>query len=100
MSWVADVRGDVLYMVQKRPLDPRWSQQDLHVLLGWCASAQALGWTEERAFITAEAIVMKKKHHDLSWAQENLVKDMELLLVSGEKHEAEQENKENSCVEE
>jgi hypothetical protein len=89
MSWVAGIRNDVLYEVQKRPLDPRWSQQDLQVLLGWCASAQALGWTEQRAFLTAEAIVFQKKNHGLRWSNETLKEDMELLLVSGEEHEAE-----------
>ena len=82
MSWVSGLRADVLYKIQKRPLDPRWSQEDLHVLLGWCASAQALGWTEQRAFQTAEALVMKKKL-GLTWSNQALLDDMELLLVSG-----------------
>jgi hypothetical protein len=89
MSWIAGIRNNVLYKVQKRPLDPRWSQQDLQVLLGWCASAQALGWTEQRAFLTAEALVMKKKNHGITWSQQSLLDDMELLLVSGEEHKAE-----------
>jgi hypothetical protein len=84
--WVAGIRNDVLYKVQKRPLDPRWSQEDLQILLGLCASAQALGWTEQRAFLTAEALVMKKKNHGLTWSNEELKEDMELLLVSGEQH--------------
>lgn len=88
MSWVAGIRNDVMYKVQKRPLDPRWSQEDLQVLLGWCASAQALGWTEQRAFQAAEALVMKKKNHGIVWLNETLLADMELLLVSGEQHEA------------
>jgi hypothetical protein len=87
MSWIAGIRNDELYKVQKRPLDPRWSQQDLQVLLGWCASAQALGWTEQRAFQTAEAIVMKKKYHGLEWSNMSLKEDIELLLISGEQHE-------------
>ena len=65
MSWVAGLRSDILYTIQKRPLDPRWSQQDFQVFLGLCASAQALGWTEQRAFQTAEALVMKKKYHGI-----------------------------------
>lgn len=89
MSWVAGIRKDILYTVQKRPLDPRWSQQDLQVLLGWSASAQALGWTEQRAFNVAEALVMKKKYHGLTWSNEALLDDMKLLLVSGEEHNAE-----------
>lgn len=88
MSWIAGIRNDVVYKVQKRPLDPRWSQQDLQILLGWCASAQALGWTEQRSFNVAEAIVMKKKNHGISWSQEALLEDMELLLISGEEHKA------------
>jgi hypothetical protein len=84
--WVAGIRNDVLYKVQKRPLDPRWSQQDLQILLGYCASAQALGWTEQRAFLTAEALVMKKKNHGITWSQQELIDDMELLLVSREEH--------------
>jgi hypothetical protein len=89
MSWIAGIRNDEVYKVQKRPLDPRWSQQDLQVLLGWCASAQALGWTEQRAFNVAEALVMKKKNHGITWSNEELLADMELLLVSGEEHKTE-----------
>lgn len=89
MSWIAGIRNNVLYKVEKRPLDPRWSQQDLQVLLGWCASAQALGWTEQKAFNVAEALVMKKKNHGIRWSQQELIDDMELLLVSGEEHKAE-----------
>lgn len=89
MSWIAGIRNNILYKVEKRPLDPRWSQQDLQVLLGWCASAQALGWTEQRAFIVAEALVFHKKNHGLEWSNMEILNDMELLLVSGEQHEAE-----------
>ena len=89
MSWIAGIRNNILYKVEKRPLDPCWSQQDLQVLLGWCASAQALGWTEQRAFIVAEALVFKKKNHGLEWSNMELLNDMELLLISGEQHEAE-----------
>ena len=84
MSWVAGLRSDVLYTVQKRPLDPRWSQEDFQVLMGLCASAQALGWTEQRAFQTAEALVMKKKNHGIQWQNEALLEDMDLLLISRE----------------
>ena len=89
MSWIAGIRNDVLYKVQKRPLDPRWSEKDLQVFLGFCASAQALGWTEERAFIVSEAIVFQRKNHGLRWSNELLKEDMDLLLVSGEEHKAE-----------
>ena len=88
MSWIAGIRNDVVYKVEKRPLDPRWSEQDLQVLLGWSASAQALGWTEQRSFQVAEALVMKKKNHGIRWSQEALLEDMELLLISGEEHKA------------
>jgi hypothetical protein len=84
--WIAGIRNDILYKVEKRPLDPRWSQEDLHVLLGWCASAQALGWTEQRGFIVAEALVMKKKNHGITWSNQSLLDDMDLLRVSGEEH--------------
>ena len=87
MFWIAGIRNDVMYKVEKRPLDPRWSKQDLQVLLGWCASAQALGWTEQRAFVTAEALLMKKKNHGIVWSNQVLLDDME-LLVSGEEHKA------------
>lgn len=86
--WVAGIRKDEVYKVEKRPLDPRWSQQDLQVLLGFCASAQALGWTEQRAFVVAEALVMKKKNHGIAWSNQSLLDDMDLLLVSGEQHKA------------
>jgi len=89
MSWITGIRNDIVYKIQRRPLDPRWSQQDLQVLLGWCASAQALGWTEQRSFIVAEALVMKKNNHGIRWSQKELIDDMELLLVSGEEHKAE-----------
>ena len=88
MFWIAGIRNDIMYKVEKRPLDPRWSQQDLQVLLGWCASAQALGWTEQRAFVTSEALLMKKKNHGIVWSNQELVNDMDLLLVSGEEHKA------------
>lgn len=85
MRWVSGLRSDIMYTIEKRPLDPRWSQQDLQVLLGWCASAQALGWTEQRAFLVAEALVMKKKNYGIQWQNEALLEDMDILfLVSRE----------------
>jgi hypothetical protein len=80
MRWVSGLRSDNMYTIEQRPLDPRWSQQDLQVLLGWCASAQALGWTEQRAFLVAEALVMKKKNHGIQWQNEALLEDMDVLL--------------------
>jgi len=84
MNWVAGIRSGKLYTVKKRPVDPRWSQQDLQVVLGYCASAQALGWTEQRSFQVAEAIMFEKKHGVSCQA---LFDDMNLLLISGEKHQ-------------
>ena len=80
MRWVSGLRSDIMYTIEQRPLDPSWSQQDLQVLLGWCASAQALGWTEQRAFLVAEALVMKKKNHGIQWQNETLLEDMDILL--------------------
>lgn len=92
MNWVAGLRSGTLYTVKQRPLDPRWSKQDLHVLLGWCASAQALGWNEQRAFQTAEAIVMQSKNHGIKWNHLELIEDIEhLLVVTRKEHEAEQD---------
>lgn len=89
MNWVAGIRSNVLYTVKSRPLDPRWSQQDLHTMLGWCANGKALGWTEERAFQTAEAIVMRSKNHGIRWPHTKLNDDIETLLsVSREQHES------------
>ena len=90
MRWIAGIRSDILYTVQKRPLDPRWSNKDLQVMLGWCASAQAMGWTEERAFQTAEAIVMQSRNKGIHWTHVALSDDIECLLaISRKEHEAE-----------
>jgi len=76
--WIAGIRAGVLYKVAKRPLDPRWSQTDLQNLLGLCATGQHLGWTEERAFQVAEAILMKKKLN-LVWSNDELNADISLI---------------------
>jgi hypothetical protein len=86
--WVTGIRNGSFYKISKRPLDPRWSQQDVHVLLGWCANGLSLGWTEDRAFQAAEAIVMRTKNYGISWSQQNLKDDMYLLGISREKHES------------
>ena len=89
MSWVAGLRSGILYTVAKRPLDPRWSQQDLHILLGHCANGMAMGWKEDRAFQAAEAIIMRSKNHGIHWSQDMLVKDIDsLLAVTRKQHEA------------
>jgi hypothetical protein len=48
-------------------------------MLGWCASAQHLGWNETRAFQVAEAIVMERKCDGIKWPQSQLTDDMNLL---------------------
>ena len=73
------MRNGSFYKIQKRPLDPRWSQEDLQVLLGWCANGLTLGWTEDRAFQVAEAIVIRSKNYGLTWSQHSLNQDMDLL---------------------
>ena len=74
------MRNGSFYKIQKRPLDPRWSQKDLQVLLGWCANGLSLGWTEDRAFQVAEAIVMKSKY-TLTWSHDSLNNDIKLLVT-------------------
>lgn len=76
--WIAGLREGILYKVAKRPLDPRWSQTDLQTLLGLCATGQHLGWTEERAFQAAEALVYKKKLN-LIWENDQLNADVTQL---------------------
>ena len=76
--WIAGLREGVLYKVAERPLDPRWSQADLQILLGLCATGQHLGWTEERAFQAAEALVYKKKLNPI-WRNDELTNDMSQL---------------------
>jgi len=77
--WVAGVRNGILYKVKKRPLDPRWSSADLQTMLGLCATGQHLGWTEERAFRAAEAVIIRKSCAGIVWANESLNADIELL---------------------
>ena len=84
MSWVSGVRGTVLYTVQQRPVDPRWSNRDIQTMLGWCATGQHLGWNEERAFQAAEAIVMKSKCHGIRWAHCGLNDDIQTLIDHAE----------------
>ena len=76
--WIAGLREGVLYKVAKRPLDPRWSQADLQAVLGLCATGQHLGWTEERAFQAAEALIYKKKL-SLIWQNDELNADVRKL---------------------
>jgi hypothetical protein len=78
--WVTGMRNDSIYKIRKRPLDPRWSNQDLQVLLGWCANGLSIGWTEDRAFQVAEAIVMRSKNVGLSWSHHKLNDDIAYLF--------------------
>jgi hypothetical protein len=90
MNWVSGLRSNKLYTVAKRPLDPRWSQQDLQTMLGWCANGQELGWSEERAFQAAEAIVMRSKNHGIRWPHTYLNDDIHTLLaITRKEHESE-----------
>jgi hypothetical protein len=84
MKWVTGIRSGILYTISKRPLDPRWSQQDLEVLLGHCANGQALGWQDDRAFNTAEAILIRQKNHGIIWPNIELNSDIEILLKVAE----------------
>lgn len=79
MKWISGIRGSQIYTVEKRPLDPRWSNRDLQLTLGWCAVAQHLGWNEDRAFQAAEALVMETKLHRIKWPESSLTEDMEIL---------------------
>jgi hypothetical protein len=84
MNWVTGVRSEILYTIARRPLDPRWSQQDLQVMLGHCANGQAMGWNDSRAFNAAEAIIIRRKNHGIVWSNVELNKDMEALLKVSE----------------
>lgn len=80
MKWVSGMRSGILYTIESRPLDPRWSQKDLQVFLGNCVNGQALGWEDERAFNTAEAIIIRQKNHGIFWSNTNLNNDIAALL--------------------
>jgi hypothetical protein len=77
--WVAGIRKGILYKVQKRPLDPRWSSSDIQAMLGLCATGQHIGWTEERAFRVAEAIILRKRCVGIVWADDSLQADIKVL---------------------
>ena len=78
--WITGLRNGTFYKIQKRPLDPRWSEQDIQVMLGLTANALLLGWTEDRAVQVAEAIVMRTKYN-LSWSQQSLNQDIDFLMT-------------------
>ena len=86
MRWVSGLRSDILYTIAKRPLDPRWSDEDIQKMLGLCAKGQELGWSEDRAFQVAEAIVIRSKNHGISWSNDSLNND--ILYITGEQHES------------
>ena len=80
--WVSGIRGSTVYQIQKRPLDPRWSNRDLQMALAWCSVGQHLGWSDNRAFQAAEALVMAKKCHGIVWPQSALTEDIAILSNS------------------
>jgi len=77
--WITGIRGERVYQIEKRPLDPRWSNRDLQMMLSWCSVGQHLGWSDSRAFQAAEAYVMSKKYEGLVWSNSSLLEDMNIL---------------------
>ena len=80
MSWVAGLRDGVLYSVKRRPLDPRWSTGHIQKALGFCATGMHLGMTEDRAFQAAEALIMREVCPGISWPNQTLYHDMDVIL--------------------
>jgi len=80
MSWIAGLRSGVLYSVKKRPLDPRWSTAHIQKMLGYCATGLHLGMTEDRAFQAAEALIMREVCPEISWLNQTLYDDMDIIL--------------------
>jgi hypothetical protein len=87
MSWIAGLREGKLYTISMRPLDPRWSDGQLQIALGFCATGLHLGWTECRAFQAAEGIVMSIICPGIIWIYEPLVNDMYCLKSAANCHE-------------
>jgi len=87
MSWIAGLRAGKLYTVSMRPIDPRWSDGQLQIALGFCATGLHLGWTECRAFQAAEGIVMSIICPGIVWTYEPLVNDMYCLKSAANCHE-------------
>ena len=83
--WQAGIRQGKSYTVAKRPLDPRWSNRDLQVMLAWAATGQHCGLDAERAFQAAEALVMRSIHHGVVWPESQLTEDIDFLLKSLQK---------------
>jgi len=77
--WITGIRGAKVYQIQERPLDPRWSNRDLQIMLSWCSIGQHLGWSDRRAFQAAEAYVMSIKYEGLVWPNSPLAEDMKSL---------------------
>lgn len=61
MELVCGLRNGILYTVKEKPLDPRWSQRDIQVYLGLCATGQSLGLSSEKASLEAEAFVFRQR---------------------------------------
>ena len=87
MTWVCGMRDGILYTITKRAIDPRWSNRDLQDALGWCATGQHLGWSEQRAFQAAEAIIMKRHLSGITWPESQLTRDIDTLIGSPKCHE-------------
>lgn len=61
MELICGLRKGVLYTIKEKPLDPRWSQRDIQIYLGLCATGQSIGWSPERASQIAEAFVFRQR---------------------------------------
>ena len=77
--WVCGIRQGKLYTIEERPTAVR-SNSRLQELLGWCATGQHLGLTPDRAFLAAEALVMKSIYHGIEWPSSTLTEDIAFLL--------------------
>ena len=86
MSWITGLRSGIMYTIEKRPLDPRWSTRDIQNMLAWCATGQHLGWDDDRSFQVAEALVMKSKSPGILWESKSLMSDID-LLITWEQHQ-------------
>jgi hypothetical protein len=86
--WVTGLRDGELYTIAVKLLDPRWSQRDVNQMLAWCATGQHLGWSEDRAFQAAEAMLFKRLHPGIQWPFSSLTEDIrrleETTLARGE----------------
>ena len=77
--WIAGIRRGILYKVNERPVDPRWSNGQLQNALALCATGMHLGWSETRAFQAAEAIVASSLCPGIVWGSLDLIQDIRTL---------------------